>query len=69
LQTKAGDEWETEILSGSESSKTFDNAKDAPEALAISAIDRYGNASASALLTLRKAATPAKPKNKSATKD
>ncbi len=48
IQTKHGDKWDCEILPGSETSRLLD-MENLPEALAVTALDRNGNASPVAL--------------------
>jgi len=50
LQTEAGGQWNTEIISASQNSRILKGPP--PEAIAITAVDRYGNASAPAVLVL-----------------
>lgn len=49
VQTKRGNKWDLEILPRTETAKEF-VASDLPEVLAISAIDRFGNASPAVVL-------------------
>jgi hypothetical protein len=48
LQTRSGKEWNTEILSGERRSHTLTGGS--PELIALTALDRYGNASAPQVL-------------------
>ncbi len=50
LQTKAGDRWTTEILCGAQTSRRYGSGTERPEGIALTAIDRCGNASAPAAL-------------------
>jgi len=52
LQWRKGREWKTEVLPAGRKSRRF--GPDFPEAIAISAVDRYGNLSRPAVLELRK---------------
>jgi hypothetical protein len=52
LQYQRGGTWTTQILPGNRRSHIFDGVP--PDALAVSAVDRIGNASTAATLALRK---------------
>ncbi|MGV3773015.1 MAG: glycoside hydrolase family 10 protein [Verrucomicrobiales bacterium] len=54
LQTKVGNTWNTEILGSKEKQRSFTEGKGKPEVVALTAIDRFGNASPVTLLTLPK---------------
>lgn len=49
VQTKRGDKWSCEILPGTQMERALD-LNDPPEALAVSALDRFGNCSPPSLL-------------------
>ena len=59
VQTKLNDDWKTELLPGSASSKSF---VDAPDILAVTAVDRAGNLSAPSVLQVKKSPPPPPPK-------
>jgi uncharacterized lipoprotein YddW (UPF0748 family) len=54
IHTRVAGDWQTEILSANVKSKPLGVA---PEAIAVTAIDRFGNASSSSVLEAKKAAT------------
>ena len=56
VQTKISSDWKTEILPASVSSKTLSSA---PEILAVTAVDRNGNAGIPCVLQIKKYLTPA----------
>jgi hypothetical protein len=49
LQTKRDARWTLEVLPGGQTTRLFDSDK-MPEALALTAIDRFGNAGGTAVL-------------------
>src|SRR5262249_43219893 len=51
LQTRIAGNWNTEILSGSQTSRTFKGPP--PDAIAVTAVDRNGNASSPAVVATR----------------
>jgi uncharacterized lipoprotein YddW (UPF0748 family) len=55
VQSRAGGAWTTEILRGSQSERTF-TLPGRPEVIAVTAIDRSGNASAAAVLERQRSA-------------
>jgi hypothetical protein len=52
LQTRTGSVWKTEVLPAARTSRNWAGAP--PEVVAVSAVDRNGNASAAAALELRR---------------
>ena len=60
VQTKAAGQWRTEILPGNRTVKPNEAVRVLPEVVAVTAVDRCGNASPTALLELKKTVqTPA----------